>query len=157
MVDSRNIIAHAEYSPNGKQIAFIKIPDNQETNPMGELWVIDSEGFSGKKLADADAGNGFSPAWSPDGKRIAFVQWKSNQKQNPLNISIIDLETFKIVTVSSPAKSGASWSPDGSLISFSSSISKEAVGDTIYVSIFNLSSAETHIIGKQACCSGWIR
>ncbi len=157
LIDERNITALAKYSPDGKQIAFIKIPDNQEKNPMGELWLMDSEGFSPHKLADADAGEGYSPAWSPDGEKIAFVQHHSNQTNGALDLAVIDLERMKIVTLPAPAGSEAAWSPDGLMISYSSAVSKNAGGDTIYVSIYKLSSTENIIIGKQACCSGWIR
>jgi Tol biopolymer transport system component len=71
--DQYNYISFARFSPDGKQIAFIKIPDTQAPFTVGELWIMDSDGSNARKLADADAGHGYAANWSPDGKRIAFV------------------------------------------------------------------------------------
>ena len=71
--DPFHYISFARYSPDGRQIAFIKIPDTQTPFTVGELWVMNSDGSNARKLADADAGHGYAANWSPDGKQIAFV------------------------------------------------------------------------------------
>ena len=68
-----NYISFARWSPDGSQIAFIKIPDTQTPFTVGELWVMNADGSNARKLADADAGHGYAANWSPDGKQIAFV------------------------------------------------------------------------------------
>jgi hypothetical protein len=40
--DPFNYISFARYSPDGRQIAFIKIPDTQTPFTVGELWIIPS-------------------------------------------------------------------------------------------------------------------
>lgn len=50
------------WSPDGKQIAFVKSDD---------LFVIDSDGKNGRKLS-----KGTKPTWSPDSKQIAFIKGK---------------------------------------------------------------------------------
>ena len=71
--DPFNYISFARWSPDGSQIAFIKIPDSPTPFTVGELWVMNATGSNARKLADADAGHGYAANWSPDGKRIAFV------------------------------------------------------------------------------------
>ncbi|HET9908151.1 MAG TPA: hypothetical protein VFQ23_15980 [Anaerolineales bacterium] len=71
--DPLKYISFARWSPDGSQIAFIKIPDSQVPFTVGELWVIPStfdqgaDGSTARKLADADAGHGYAANWSPDG------------------------------------------------------------------------------------------
>ncbi len=80
-VDRFNYLSFARSSPDGSQIAFIKIPDLQTPFTVGELWVMDSDGSSPRKLADADAGHGYAANWSPDGKWIAFVKRENAEDQ----------------------------------------------------------------------------
>jgi Tol biopolymer transport system component len=65
--DPFNYISFARYSPDGRQIAFIKIPDTQTPFTVGELWVMDADGSNPRKLADVDAGHGYAANWSVDG------------------------------------------------------------------------------------------
>jgi hypothetical protein len=78
LADKTNYISFARFSPDGKQISFIKIPDSQTPFTVGELWVMNADGSNPRRLADADAGHGYAANWSPDGSRIAFVK-----RENP--------------------------------------------------------------------------
>lgn len=67
----RNAVGDATptWSPNGRQIAFVRWVHGRR----GEIWVIRSDGRSARLL---HADSGFSdqaPAWSHDGSRIAYV------------------------------------------------------------------------------------
>jgi hypothetical protein len=42
--DPFNYISFARFSPDGRQIAFIKIPDTQTPFTVGELWIVKSDG-----------------------------------------------------------------------------------------------------------------
>jgi Tol biopolymer transport system component len=59
------------YSPDGKQIAFVKwgslLGDNQE------IWIMNADGSDPKKLTSGNID--LSPAWSPDGQYIAFCRY----------------------------------------------------------------------------------
>jgi Tol biopolymer transport system component len=156
LVDAENITALAQYSPDGSQIAYIKFPDNQNVTPSGELWLMDVNGLNFNKLANADAGRGFSPVWSPDGAKIAFIGRNQPEETAPLNLSIYDLSQAKLITV--PAAPGAqpAWSPDGALIAFSSA-SQSAGGAKMNVWLYEISSGQVNKLVSNACCAGWIR
>jgi Tol biopolymer transport system component len=162
LMDSQNIIALAQYSPDGSQIAYIKLPDNQEPAPPGELWVMDSAGFNAHKLAAADAGRGFPVNWSPAGNKLAFVGRDIPTDEKSINLSIYDMKTFVLTSVSlfPSAVSSASpfpsvvgsvspmWSPDGSFIAWS---------DTMNVWFYEVLSGQATKQIPGACCAGWIR
>src|SRR5581483_6529007 len=50
--DKNNYLSFARWSPDGKQIAFIKIPDSPTPFTVGELWVMEADGSNARKLAD---------------------------------------------------------------------------------------------------------
>lgn len=156
LVDARNIIALAQYSPDGSQIAYIKFPDDQNSTPPGELWLMDSAGFNARKLAGADAGRGLAPAWSPDGVRIAFIGRDQPDKPDALNLSIYDLSRSALVKFSAASVTQPVWSPDGLQIAFSAA--RQLVqGDTIELWFYEISSGKGYKLAAGACCAGWIR
>src|SRR6185436_2153147 len=125
--DKDNYISFARWSPDGKQIVFIKIPDTQTPFTVGELWVMDADGANARKLADADAGHGYAADWSPDGKRIAFVlrenpdDQKANQVSDALisNIYVVDIETGKLNQITNLIDGRTEapfWSPLGNTL-----------------------------------------
>jgi len=57
----------AQYSPDGKQIAFISTRSGHR-----ELWVSDADGRSCRQLTAFDGPYVVRPRWSPDGTQIAF-------------------------------------------------------------------------------------
>lgn len=162
--DPYSYISFACWSPDGKQIAFIKTPDTQTPFTVGELWVMDADGMHPRKLADADAGHGYAANWSPDGKRIAFVVRENpqaenaNQKSDALisNIYSVDVETgmFNQVTnldnghVETPL-----WSPDGNTLAFTA-----VLNGRMNVSIANMLSGEIKFFETEStCCPAWMR
>lgn len=166
LVDAQNIIALAQYSPDGSQIAFIKLPDDQNATPPGELWVMDSAGFNARKLASADAGRGFAPVWSPDGNKLAFIGRAQPDQPDTLNISIYDLARSALTTFSAASSTQPVWSPDGSSIFFSgtgipvfgqATPMSPSQGDTMNLWFYEISSGKGYKLGTDACCAGWIR
>lgn len=73
IADPTHIIAFARWSPSGDRIVYLRLPDSNVPFPVGELWVMDSEGNHPISFGEADAGHGYEPAWSPDGLQVAFV------------------------------------------------------------------------------------
>jgi len=162
--DQYNYISFARFSPNGKQIAFIKIPDTQTPFTVGELWMMNADGTNAYKLGDADAGHGFAANWSPDGKRIAFVvrenpeDEKANQSSEALisNIYIVDVESGKLNQVTTFAKGQVEtplWSPDGNTLAFNT-----VVNGRMNVSVADLATGKIKALETvSTCCPAWMR
>jgi Tol biopolymer transport system component len=162
--DQYNYISFARFSPDGKQIAFIKIPDTQIPFTIGELWVMGANGTNPRKLADADAGHGYAANWSPDGKRIAFVVRENPQAENAdqstdaliSNIYIVDVETGKLNQVTSFADGRVEtpfWSPDGNTLAFA-----VVIDGRMNVSVAEVATGEIKPLETEsACCPAWMR
>lgn len=137
--DLYNYISFARFSPDSKQIAFIKIPDSQTPFTVGELWIIPSMvSFANKTpssmeqakfLADVDAGHGYAANWSPDGAKIAFVARENPDDEEAdhssealiSNIYVVDVTSGKLTQVTSFDNARAEtpfWSPSGNILAF---------------------------------------
>jgi Tol biopolymer transport system component len=162
--DPSNYISFAHYSPDGSQITFIKIPDIQTPFAVGELWVVNSDGSNGRKLADADAGHGYAANWSPNGKQIAFVvranpeDSRADQSSDSLisNIYLVDVESgalTQITYLESGRVETPSWSPDGNTLAFNM-----VINDRMNVRIADLKTGEIRsLITESTCCPAWMR
>ena len=162
--DRNNILSFVRWSPDGKQMAFIKIPDSQTPFAVGELWVMNADGSNAHKLADADAGHGFPPAWSPDGKRIAFVVRENpqdaNADQSPdalrSNIYVVDINAGKMTQLThldNARVEAPAWSPDGKEIAFTAFLN-----DKMNVYLADTTSDLTQTVSPgSACCPVWTR
>jgi Tol biopolymer transport system component len=162
--DPYNYISFARWSPDGKQIAFIKTPDTQTPFTVGELWVMDADGANARKLADADSGHGYAANWSPDGTRIAFVRRENphdetaNQSNEALisNIYIIEVESGELTQITHFENSRTEtphWSPDGNTLAFN-----VVTNGRMSVSIADLASGEVKPLETEsACCPVWMR
>ena len=180
--DQFNYISFARFSPDGKQIAYIKIPDTQIPFTVGELWVIPSTGSGqspsttdfandapssaqgGRFLANADAGHGYAANWSPDGKKIAFVKRENPEDENAnqtseallSNIYVIDVESSVLTQVTNFTEGHAEtpyWSPDGNTLTFN-----VVINGRMTVSIADVESGEIRsLVTESACCPAWMR
>ncbi|NWG34657.1 MAG: PD40 domain-containing protein [Chloroflexi bacterium] len=162
--DPYNYISFARWSPDGKQIAFLKTTDTQIPFTMGELWVMDADGTNARKLADADSGHGYAANWSPDGTRIAFVVRENphdeaaNQSNEALisNIYIIEVESGELTQITHFENSRTEtphWSPDGNTLAFN-----VVTNGRMSVSIADLASGEVKPLETEsACCPVWMR
>jgi len=162
--DPFNYISFARYSPDGSQIAFIKIPDTQTPFTVGELWIMNADGSNARKLADADAGHGYATNWSPDGKRIAWVvrenpeDERADQASEALisNIYVVEVEsgTLKQLThLENGRVETPFWSPDGNTLAFN-----VVMNDRMDVQIADLTTGEIRsLIAESTCCPAWMR
>jgi Tol biopolymer transport system component len=171
--DPLNYISFARWSPDGKQIAFIKIPDSQTPFTVGELWIMDANGSNPRKLADVDAGHGYAATWSADGSRIAFVvrenaeDMNANESADALisNIYIVDISTSEITQVTNFSEGRAEtphWSPHGNSLFFTRVLngrmevqvkSIARVGDESYRDPAEIKA----LLAEPACCVSWMR
>jgi len=164
--EAHNIITFARWSPNGKYIAFINLPDSATPFPLGKLWIMDSDGKNPRALADADAGHGYAEAWSPDSTRLAFVgrdnTGDANVQQSASalisNIYIVDVATGAIIQVthfSDTLVEAPVWSADGHFLAFTIVNSN----DTISVWVADVASGEVRPLESRSpvCCPAWLR
>jgi Tol biopolymer transport system component len=162
--DQYNYISYARFSPDGNQIAFIKIPDTQTPFTVGELWIADSDGSNARKLADADAGHGYAANWSPDGTKIAFVVRENpeddiaNTSSDALisNVYVIDVESGDLTQITNFTEGRAEtphWSPQGNIFAFN-----VVLNGRMTVHIADIESGEIRPIESEpACCPAWMR
>jgi Tol biopolymer transport system component len=162
--DKNNIISFARWSPDGRQIAFIKIADSSTPFTVGELWMMNADGSDAHKLADADAGHGFPPAWSPDGTRLAFVvrenpqDVNADQNANALasNIYVVSAERGELTQLTrfqNARVEAPSWSPVGNEIAFTA-----AINDKMNVYLADAASGAVRLtLTESACCPAWLR
>ncbi len=162
--DPFHYISFARYSPDARQIVFIKIPDTSTPFTVGELWVMDADGSDARKLADVDAGHGYAANWSPDGTRIAFVvrenpqDGNANQSVESLisNIYIIDVESGVLTQITSFEEGHAEtphWSVNGNTLAFNAVINGRMTVSTVDIRTGEMRS----LITGSACCPAWIR
>jgi Tol biopolymer transport system component len=168
--DRDNYLSFARWSPDGKQIAFIKIPDTRTPFTVGELWVLpstparDADGPGARKLSDADAGHGYASNWSPEGKQIALVMRENpedeNADQSPdaliSNIYVIDVESGELTRVTRFENGWAEtpvWSPDGNTLAFNT-----VLNGRMKVQIAEYTTGEIRsLITGSTCCPAWLR
>lgn len=162
--DRFHYISFARYSPDGSQIAFIKIPDTQTPFTIGELWVMNNDGSYPHKLADADAGHGYAANWSPDGKRIALVVRENPNDERADQLSEALISNIYIVNVQSGSLNQIThfevgraetplWSPDGNTLAFNA-----VINDRMEVRIADLGTGEIrYLLAESTCCPAWMR
>ena len=162
--DPFNYISFARYSPDGNQIAFIKIPDTQTPFTVGELWMMNNDSSNARKLVNVDAGHGYVANWSPDGKGIAFVvrenpeDQQANQSSDSLisNIYVVDVKSGALTPITHLENGRVEtpfWSPDGNTLAFN-----VVINDRMEVRIADLTTGEIRsLITVSTCCPAWTR
>ena len=115
------------WSPDSSRIAF-----TTRVGDLDEVSVIDADGTDRRQLTN---GGGWDPAWSPDGSRIAFSSRAEVDHSGGIEsinlVSIVDYiglvnaegdPVLQVVTRSGSARRPV-WSPDGTLIIYTSGAS----------------------------------
>jgi Tol biopolymer transport system component len=107
------------WSPNGKQIVFVK-----GVNPAlydRHIFLMNADGTHIRQLTEPAAGkDDYHPAFSPDGTSIVFCrQQRINNEETHRSISLMDLETGKIKNLAAIGANDPGFTPDGKQITFS--------------------------------------
>lgn len=118
-----------EYSPDGKRIAFVRVKGSgsEASSVMGiRDLVTGTVSFIEATRTQAAESHAEQPTWSPDGTRLAYqlsTQGPADESPTAVRIKLVGVDGADLREL--PAPSGATkagdpdWSPDGSLIVFS--------------------------------------
>ncbi|MGD0307284.1 MAG: hypothetical protein ABSC71_20855 [Candidatus Acidiferrales bacterium] len=101
----------ARVSPDGTQIAYI-------TQDRLELWVMDREGNSARRVTGAQPGTSIWQAmWSPTGNRLAYLEGGNEDSAHPYAIRSVDMQGQNAQTILTDARiRWVIWMPDGRII-----------------------------------------
>ena len=133
--DQHMVVANGfagKWSPNGTRIIY-------SSNKTGnyEIYTSNLEGGDEQRLTDTSANEAY-PSWSPDGKKIALSlstgEWNSNESTRTYEIVIMNADGTerRELTHNDAYDGNPRWSPDGTLIAFSSDLAESEHYD-VYV------------------------
>jgi Tol biopolymer transport system component len=105
---------NAEYSPDGRRIAF-----NSHRSGAEEIWVSNADGSNPAQLTSAGGPMVANPRWSPDGRSLVFHSLLGGAR----DILLISANGGAIQRLGDGGKGGgqSTWSRDGKWIYFGSS------------------------------------
>jgi Tol biopolymer transport system component len=162
--DPSGIISFARWSPDGENLAYIRMPDSQTPFTVGELIMVDANGQNPVQLAAVDGGHGYEANWSPGGERIAFVKRenpedeRANQSASALVSNIYTVETksgqvTSLTQMDNAVVETPHWSPDGLYVTFN-----VITNGTITVWITDMAKGKSEPVLRGAtCCPAWMR
>jgi Tol biopolymer transport system component len=127
------------YSPDGDRIAFAR-DDMSGSDPSSVIGIRDLAAgtvtFVESTRVPRDRAHLHQPSWSPDGTQLAYhldTQGPADERPSKIRIQVVNVDGTGLRELPAPAgeaKAGdPDWSPDGSLIVFSTMPSREGEGD----------------------------
>jgi dipeptidyl aminopeptidase/acylaminoacyl peptidase len=115
-------VADPQVSPDGKQVAFVRVTVNDKKNEYDTaIWLVSAKGGDMRPLTAGPRDS--SPQWSPDGTRLAFVRSREEDgKKQPPQIFMLPMGGGEALQVTKLPKgtSRPTWSPDGKTLAFNS-------------------------------------
>ncbi|HEU5288712.1 MAG TPA: S9 family peptidase, partial [Candidatus Limnocylindria bacterium] len=114
LTDAKDRSVWPRWSPDGKQIAFLRDHGGDE---RFDIWVVDREGEHERDLTGEPKVMHREIAWSPDGGRIAYA---ANASGKGFAIHVLDVATGEKRALTDGAHDDHSprWSPDGARLVF---------------------------------------
>jgi Tol biopolymer transport system component/predicted Ser/Thr protein kinase len=111
LIASSGINDSAQYSPDGKHIAFVS---DRSGNP--EIWMCEADGSNAVQMTHRNGPSVGSPRWSPDGKQIAYDGLQNGHSV----IFVMDREkrATRLFTAGAGDYMMPTWSRDGQKIYF---------------------------------------
>jgi Tol biopolymer transport system component len=120
-------VTDPQVSPDGKTVAFVVTYHNKAENKTNSnIYHIPVDGGTMQQLTNARGANN-SPRWMPDGKSLAFISTRDGESQIWI-VPVAGGEARKVSAVSTGV-SDLQLSPDGTLLSFSSSVYPDCLND----------------------------
>lgn len=107
------------WSPDGRQIVFVRGHDLNKPSADMDLFVVDAAGGEPRRLTCTPRSSESAPAWFPDGSRIAFARgWRLSRYTGKAAILVMNRDgTGERLLLEhqlfSETSYGLSWSPDG--------------------------------------------
>ena len=118
VTDGPGIDDNPSWSPDGKSIAIASEQDGDS-----DIWIVPLDGRAARRVTTA-AGADIHPAWSPDGRRLLFTTLRNSPAPDKpqLDIDVVGVDGVdgrgEARVTSGPVTSFASWSPDGTLMTY---------------------------------------
>ena len=111
-----NWIADPQISPDGRQIAFVRVVVNESKDDYEtSLWLVAASGSDGPRRLTSGIRDQ-SPRWSPDGHQLAFVRAIDRDgRPQPGQIYLLSLDGGEARAITDLARGAGRpvWSPDG--------------------------------------------
>jgi len=116
---------NSQWSPDGSKIVFTSNRDGNQ-----EIYLMDSDGANQIRLTSNSSIDNY-PRWSPSGDRISFVSTRDGNGE----IYIMDSDgtnQIRLTNTLTGNSGGASWSADGSKLTFNTDRSGHVADPEIY-------------------------
>jgi Tol biopolymer transport system component len=136
------------YSPDGKRVAFMRV-EGTGSSQSSVIGVRDLDTHEVTLLETTRVllatGDLAQPTWSPDGLQIAYhrnTQTPTDERPTKIRIEIVNVDGTGLrelpVPVGEAEAGDPDWSPDGSLIVFSTMANREGEGTGGSTGIFTI-------------------
>jgi len=136
----------AQWSPDGRRIAFSSDCGNKYDLSCGDVEVVAASGQDRREITHAAAqhpsGLDDSPTWSPDGTRLAFSRGPVDAPEP--GVYVASLGGGRLTRIVKIEYGSLAWSPDGSRIAF---VWRRAdIG--FYVGVMNADGTRARIVAR---------
>jgi dipeptidyl aminopeptidase/acylaminoacyl peptidase len=134
-------VVQAEFSPDGKFVAYTVLGYDRPGRPWPQLWVMDAANGKSLRIGGEDDAAG-SPVWSPDGRWIAYY----GAAEGKHGLAIVHPDGAGVTFLSEAQGTNAplpgqgaevTWSPDSKQIAFLSTTpgpeTTDATGDPMVI------------------------